>query len=340
MNTLFMRLESPLQSWGYDARFVTRTTALEPTKSGVVGLICACAGYGRKEAKQHLSVLNDLRMGVRIDRAGKVMTDYQTVSLLDDNGRKTARTADEKTPQKDTEETFREYLSDASFLVALQGNKDTLESVKAVIHNPVFTPYLGRKCCVPSTPLYEGEGDYIDLETALNERVWKPRVNTPPQCTGFVEISKYTPDAIIRKDVLVSLIPHVLVNRLVKRVVLTPRIQESADCDTLRWRPENSAGKANKDKRWAIDKGLCVVCRLPGAEVHHIRYERVVDGILKNIVNEEDPEIDLRTVCKPCHDSITALEYENDMPNDNRLDPLDRATQAIILKRRQLYMGK
>jgi len=34
-------LDAPLQSWGFASRFQRRTTGLHPTKSGVVGLLCA-----------------------------------------------------------------------------------------------------------------------------------------------------------------------------------------------------------------------------------------------------------------------------------------------------------
>ena len=44
-NTLFLRLEGPLQSWGERGRWSVRDTALEPTKSGVIGLIACALGY-------------------------------------------------------------------------------------------------------------------------------------------------------------------------------------------------------------------------------------------------------------------------------------------------------
>ena len=41
-NNLFLRLEGPLQSWGsHESKFVIRRTGEAPTKSCVVGLLCA-----------------------------------------------------------------------------------------------------------------------------------------------------------------------------------------------------------------------------------------------------------------------------------------------------------
>jgi CRISPR system Cascade subunit CasD len=38
-NTLFLRLEGPLQAWGERGRWSIRDSAAEPTKSGVIGLL-------------------------------------------------------------------------------------------------------------------------------------------------------------------------------------------------------------------------------------------------------------------------------------------------------------
>jgi len=41
MPTLLLRLAGPMQSWGLSSRFTIRDTSLEPSKSGVLGLLCA-----------------------------------------------------------------------------------------------------------------------------------------------------------------------------------------------------------------------------------------------------------------------------------------------------------
>ena len=70
-NTLLLRLEGPLQSWGdQESKFVVRRTGEAPTKSGVAGLLCAALGVARPDARRTLPKLNALRMAVRIDRHG------------------------------------------------------------------------------------------------------------------------------------------------------------------------------------------------------------------------------------------------------------------------------
>ena len=39
MGTLLMRIAAPMQSWGTQSNFTVRDTGLEPSKSGIIGLI-------------------------------------------------------------------------------------------------------------------------------------------------------------------------------------------------------------------------------------------------------------------------------------------------------------
>ena len=98
MAVLLLRLSAPLQAWGTEnSKFEIRKTGREPSKSGIVGLLAAALGIRRNEPEK-LRELNALRIGVRIDRAGKLLRDYQTVQA--------------KPPYV----TSRYYLSDASSL--------------------------------------------------------------------------------------------------------------------------------------------------------------------------------------------------------------------------------
>src|ERR1700676_2698584 len=90
-NTVFLRLEGPLQAWGVTSRFAVRDTADVPTKSGVVGLICAALGLRRAAANGRLKELAALRMGVRIDRPGTRFGDYHTAGAGADIGMMSAK---------------------------------------------------------------------------------------------------------------------------------------------------------------------------------------------------------------------------------------------------------
>src|SRR5437764_11434486 len=75
MPTLLLRLAGPMQSWGTTSRFSIRDTGLEPSKSGVIGLLCAALGRPREHPVDDLA---GLRFGVRADRPGTLRMDFQT----------------------------------------------------------------------------------------------------------------------------------------------------------------------------------------------------------------------------------------------------------------------
>jgi CRISPR system Cascade subunit CasD len=140
MSTLLIPLCGPLQSWGVDARFGERQTLREPSKSGVIGLICAALGRDRQEPIDDLA---SLRFGARIDRAGTLLRDYHTA--LD-----VVAAGSEKT---DTVLSNRWYVADAAFLAGLEGDAALLGSIRAALADPVWPVFLGRKACPPACSL-------------------------------------------------------------------------------------------------------------------------------------------------------------------------------------------
>src|SRR5450759_1581166 len=127
---LVLLLDSPLQSWGSASRFQRRTTGLHPTKSGVIGLICAAMGLAKGSAEERamLPKLAALKMiSIAIPRnvheaAGPLpvlrLEDYHTV--LDTRRASGAM-------NKDAVVTHRQYLLEARFGVILAGDRSVLE---------------------------------------------------------------------------------------------------------------------------------------------------------------------------------------------------------------------
>ena len=74
---LLLRLAGPLQSWGSASRFTRRGTDPQPTKSGIVGLLAAAEGRRREDPIEDLS---GLRLGVRVERPGVLIGDFQTAT--------------------------------------------------------------------------------------------------------------------------------------------------------------------------------------------------------------------------------------------------------------------
>ena len=167
-NTLFLRLEGPLQSWGERGRWSIRDTALEPTKSGLVGLLGCALGWSEDEALRSLS--HNILLGIRCDRPGIQLVDYHTVvgGVMSAEG-KIKKNA--STKQAETVVSERSYLCDASFLAAVQCSAEWVERLSTALQAPVWPFYLGRKSCPPSRPVFEGSGDFASLEEALNQHL-------------------------------------------------------------------------------------------------------------------------------------------------------------------------
>ena len=153
---LALLLDGPMQSWGHASRFERRTTALHPTRSGVIGLLAAAAGIDKHavdEAEQ-LGGLNSLHVTMftlprRNRRAEELLIrrleDYHTVTGI--------RRASGKVDNDATVQTYRHYLLDARFGVLLEGPTALLEEIAAALRNPKWGVWLGRKCCLPASPL-------------------------------------------------------------------------------------------------------------------------------------------------------------------------------------------
>ncbi|MCK7578744.1 MAG: type I-E CRISPR-associated protein Cas5/CasD [Chromatiales bacterium] len=167
MPTLLLRLAGPMQSWGTTSRFDERDSQLEPSKSGVLGLVCAALGRDRAAPVDDLA---RLRMGVRVDREGLLMRDYQTATGV--------VTAAGKVDPKRTVISPRYYLADAAFLIGLEGERRSLlDAVDSALRDPVWPLALGRKAFPPAAPVWlEGGPVELGLREAL---IAAPRIASP-----------------------------------------------------------------------------------------------------------------------------------------------------------------
>lgn len=176
---LALRLDGPLQSWGFDSQFNRRNTGLMPTKSGVAGICCAALGLprGSNEEQKFLEKFNKVMMTtIAIPRKGnnrelpvRRLQDYHTVgggynpNDPNERGHITVKAKDGKPREKKGQAlavlTHRQYLNDASFGVLLEGSSSLLEEIAEALADPVWGIWLGRKTCIPSAPVLAGIGE-------------------------------------------------------------------------------------------------------------------------------------------------------------------------------------
>lgn len=171
---LALLLDAPMQSWGFESRFQRRTSGLHPTKSGVIGLICAAVGLakGSQQEAELLPRLVGLKMtSVVIPRRSQPpwsaapedvpvrrMEDFHTAG-----GGYDKETQRQSIPRKasggpcdDPTVTRRQYLLDARFGVILEGDRSLLERVAGRLEDPCWGVWFGRKSCIPAAPVLVG----------------------------------------------------------------------------------------------------------------------------------------------------------------------------------------
>jgi CRISPR-associated Cas5-like protein len=384
--TLFLRLEGPLQAWGDTSKFVIRRSMEAPTKSAVLGLICCAMGWSRRRVAENLNhdsdkilhdlaqrlikrqekddyeprralldLLNTLTVGVRIDRPPTRWWDYHTVGA--GIGMTTAA-GTLKTGAPGTVIKRLEYLADASFLVALQGDALLINTVAEVLRSPKWPLYLGRKSCPPSAPVFvqprKEKGETWtnpmtvdgDVETVFQVVPWCPRYDddAPRDQHGkrlqnielpcLIEWRKENDNDItaagaeVWYDAPFSFDPPVHHPRLVKRGQVMVDVGDALQQHTPP-PPRPRAGYETqkwrneiRPARLAHDKGLCVFCKQTATTVQHVTYRRA---------GGNEALEDLRSLCRLCHDAVTMIEYGLGMGLD-RIDPCDVRWRDDILR--------
>jgi len=344
-NTLFLRLAGPMQSWGTSSRFQLRRTDTYPSKSGVLGMVLCAMGVLREDSPRELERLGPLVMGVRVDRSGTLDWDYHTAGakfgICQADRKKLKRTASTEKYKRtkwigeyETLLSRRQYLYDASFLVALHGSANEVSSCVTSLENPVWPIFLGRKCCVPAEPVFVGAGNFQTVTDALASVPWRPRIDAIDRndrsvtrtLDTFIEHPQGTPPPDGTR--LVYDVPRafgfhnhgprwVVAGRVT--VSVGEAMQQLASPVLPRQDPYGPQFDAARHIRLKMDNHLCVFCKSPAVDVHHLDYEDV------------RPET-LRSLCKICHDACTVLEYGHDMRRSHRIDPSDPEQRTEILQ--------
>jgi CRISPR system Cascade subunit CasD len=183
---LLLWLEAPLQSWGFDSRFGRRDTLAFPTKSGVLGLVCSALGAGGEQrallaefAALGQTVVSFARVkqtadGIARQEREPLLRDFHMVGSGYDNldpwsGLLIPKTSEgKKAVGGGAKMTYRYYLQDAAFAVALETPHQKAEGVAQALQNPAWDIYLGRKSCAPTDFVYRGifDGEAAALEHA------------------------------------------------------------------------------------------------------------------------------------------------------------------------------
>jgi CRISPR-associated protein Cas5/CasD subtype I-E len=148
---LCLSLVGPMQSWGLYSQWDHRDTHDSPTKSGIVGILCSLL-YQRDVSDAELQrVAKAFMLSIRVDQYGSVFEDYHTItnSMVINKGKLNLN--------KNNIITKRQYLQNCRYTAYLRFNDFTIfNECRDAVMFPKSLVGLGKKCCRPSRPLYNG----------------------------------------------------------------------------------------------------------------------------------------------------------------------------------------
>lgn len=155
---LLLRLYGPLASWGEIAVGESRHSAVQPSRSALLGLLGAALGIERHDDAAQQALADGYRFAIKLECVGSPLRDYHTVQVgvpprkFQFRSRRQELAAD----KVDTILSTREYRCDSLALIAVEalpGAPVDLASLAEALRKPRFTLYLGRKSCPLALPL-------------------------------------------------------------------------------------------------------------------------------------------------------------------------------------------
>ncbi len=182
MRWLHLRFEAPLASFGgeaIDARGVIRDF---PAQSMLTGLLANALGWTRSMRADHQRFQSRILFGAvhDDDPALRRVTDYQTAQLRkadkmwSTRGAPIGRAGGANT-YLGAHQRWRDYHADLRLSVVLTLAPDapepSLEHVAAALDKPARPLFIGRKSCLPTTPILRGWLEAVDVQAALESVV-------------------------------------------------------------------------------------------------------------------------------------------------------------------------
>lgn len=175
---IVLRLDAPLMSFGA-VRVDARGPTLEfPPVSLLAGLLGNALGYERRAPEALDRLQRRMRYAARCDRPGVRLTDFQTVDITlpgmvqgwTTRGAPEGRGGGSET-RSNLHIRTRDYWADAVYTVALAldpaDEQPDLGALERALREPERPLFIGRKACVPSSPLVVGRTSAGSLAEAL-----------------------------------------------------------------------------------------------------------------------------------------------------------------------------
>ncbi len=176
MECLILRFDAPMMSFGSVVVDHMGPTWRFPGKSMLVGLCGNAMGWDHRDGRRLSALQDSLRHAARWDAQPNKLTDYQTVDSSQDFmvgtgwttwGDRIDRSGD---PRNTTHERWRDYWANGVATVAIALDEDdevTVDGLESALRTPARPLFIGRKHCLPSTPILIGRREAAGVKAAL-----------------------------------------------------------------------------------------------------------------------------------------------------------------------------
>lgn len=170
---LVFRLYGPLASWGMPAVGGDRPTAVQPTRSALLGLLAAGLGIERNKEDALQTLQKSVRFAVKQTVPSSLIRDYHTAQVPTHSNKVThfTRKSELESAHLNTVLSSRDYRCDGVWIVAVSLTSVAavnLEQLQQGLLNPVYSLYLGRKSCPLAAPLQPKIVEAKNLKDALD----------------------------------------------------------------------------------------------------------------------------------------------------------------------------
>jgi CRISPR system Cascade subunit CasD len=162
---LVLRLEAPFTAFGGETIDNCGVIRPFPAKSMITGLLANALGIERQQSELLQALQDGLIMGSRIDSCGEPVRDFQTAQLSkNDQGWTTLYRIEGRSGGSASYAAphlrYRDYWTglDVSIVIGLTPSAPVnIQTLSNALAEPARPLFLGRKSCIPSGPILDGQ---------------------------------------------------------------------------------------------------------------------------------------------------------------------------------------
>jgi len=207
--------DAPMVSFGVDSKFDQRDTLTFPSRSVVTGLIAAAMGIPRGDSVR-LGELAELAVVSIVfpNASGSIEEDFHTIGGGYPDSTKPLSAEGQK--KNNPIVTSRYYLTGSRSAAIVSGKSEQIARIASAMQDPVWGGWIGRKCCIPATPVFQGV--FQTEEEALKQLRTLAGLDDGERPRIFRECSPIDPEAALYPDVPVDFESREFAPRALKEV--------------------------------------------------------------------------------------------------------------------------